>query len=209
MKHERESTIFEYIPMPSKEYEIPLIVQSNDLSSLELWLFRQKTLKKSRNANPQPRREIIQNQFGQVTRRIPVAGDRLTRLDIGHAEPGRGTIGEVNEGDCVNLFTGAFFVDHEHVCEASFRCAFGESLEGEVCSAARTEGGTGKDVEEVCCKDVGWAGERRVMGGRDEEFGGCAGVGEEGCEFIRGKVCLEVRIVGVGDDCFIILSLIF
>jgi hypothetical protein len=82
-----EGTISEDITMPPKEYKIPLIMQRNNLPSLKLRLFRQHTLKKPRNSNPQPRRKIIQNQLWKMTRRISMSRNLGTTLHTTNSEP--------------------------------------------------------------------------------------------------------------------------
>jgi len=56
----------------------------------------------------------------------------------------------------IDFLPRLFFIYDEHVGEPSFRCAFGDGLEGEVCPAARTEGAPWEDIQEVAGKDVGW-----------------------------------------------------
>ena len=43
----------------------------------------------------------------------------------------------------------------------------------------------------------------------DEQSRGSVGVGEEGCKFIAWKLGQKCRVVGVCDNCFIVLSFVF
>jgi hypothetical protein len=135
--------------MPPKENKITLVMQRHDLSPDKLWLLWQKNLKKPRNPHPQPRRKIIQNQLGNVTRRVPMPSNLFTRLHIRHSESGRGTVGKVNQGDGIDFLACSFLVDDEEVCVASLCGGLPDFLESEVGTGAWTKGRAGEYIEEV------------------------------------------------------------
>src|ERR1700733_567982 len=96
---------------------------------MKLRLLWQKTLKKSRYSYSQSRRKIIQNQLWQMRCRIPVASDTLTCLNTRHSESARRTRRKMYQGYCIDFLASFFFVDDEHVGEASFCGSRGEFLE--------------------------------------------------------------------------------
>ena len=126
--------------MPPEEYEIPLIMQRNDLSSLKFWLLWQKNLKEPRNPHPQPRRKIIQYQLGKVTSRIPMSSNLFASLHTRDTKSGRGTVWKVNQGYAVDFLPRSFLVDDQEVGVPSLGCGMPDFLEWEVGAGARSEG---------------------------------------------------------------------
>jgi hypothetical protein len=55
---------------------------------------------------------------------------------------------------------------------------------------------------------MGWSREGGVVGCCYEEFGGCAGVCKEGGKFVRREVGEELGVFGIGDESFVVFSLI-
>lgn len=59
--------------MPSEENEIPLVMESNNLATLELWHRREECLKHPTNRVAQTRSEIVENKLRKMFGRSSMA----------------------------------------------------------------------------------------------------------------------------------------
>ena len=81
--------------MPPQKNEIPLIMQRHHRPPHQLRRRREQRLKQMRREEAQRRAEIVQDELGDVTGWIAVAGDLLAVDPVREREVEHGSVGEV------------------------------------------------------------------------------------------------------------------
>lgn len=78
--------------MMSEEDEVALVVESDDAAAVKFWLPGEESSQETFDAVSQSRVEVVQDQFRQVLRRVPVVPNLFVEDNAGDLESGCRTI---------------------------------------------------------------------------------------------------------------------
>jgi len=87
--------------MVPDEYEISLVVERNDLPPFELRLMREKRAQETAHPSSESRRKVVQNDLGNMSGWLAVAGNFRARKEAAHLEKRGGTYRQVSHQEAV------------------------------------------------------------------------------------------------------------
>lgn len=191
--------IAKHIPMPPHEDVIPLVVQRQHLSALELGGRGEEPLEQVRGEDTQRGLEVVQDEFRVVPCVVGVAGQFLPVDPVGHAEVEVRARGEVDDVEAVGfLLVVRLHEDHDGGVGA------GGGERGDFPDGVFVRVGVGGAADVGAVGEEGGQGfgfgvEGGVEGGGDEDLGLGRRVEELG-EFLLEEFGGE-RHVGRGGGC--------
>lgn len=120
-------SIIKDVTMPSDKDKITLIMERHGLSSLELWVMREKGDEQAANCMPESGGKIVQNKLRVVRTGSTMIMNLFVELDRGKLEDGSWSFGKLNDTERVKSLPG--LVHHNKMCEFTVNSSLNHILE--------------------------------------------------------------------------------